>query len=118
VRNKVNAGELMPSCQETVALVLHTCQEILCGEGNTNKLKPPPEKQWSPPPEGVLKINIDGAFQSESLNGAWGFVILDHEGAGVAAGAGCIGPTHDAPMAETFAFKQGLEAAAHLVSRR
>jgi ribonuclease HI len=113
VRNKVNASELMPSCQETVASVLHTCQDILCGEGNTHKLKLPPGKQWCPPSEGVLKINIDGAFQSESLNGAWGFVICDHEGACVAAGAGCIGPTHDALMADTFAFKQGLEATVH-----
>jgi ribonuclease HI len=47
------------------------------------------------------------------LNGAWVFVIRNHEGACVAAGAGCIGPTHDALMAETFAFKQGLEATVH-----
>jgi hypothetical protein len=108
-----DAGELIPPCREIVSSVLHTFQEILFGDGEANNLKLLPDKQWSPPPGEVLKINIDGAFRPESLNGAWGFVIRDHEGVGVIAGGSNIGPTHDALMAETFAFKKGLEAAAH-----
>jgi hypothetical protein len=67
---------------------------------------------WSPPPPDVLKINIDGAFK-ESKSGAWGFIIRNHEGATVLAGAGNVGPVHDALLAETLACKEALAAAEH-----
>jgi hypothetical protein len=47
-------------------------------------------KQWQPPPEYVLKINFDGTFTKENRKGAWGFIIRDHSGFGIAAGAGTM----------------------------
>ncbi|KAL5678501.1 hypothetical protein ACJX0J_014632, partial [Zea mays] len=44
-------------------------------------------KQWQPPPEYVLKINFDGTFTKENRKGAWGFIIRDHSGFGIAAAA-------------------------------
>jgi hypothetical protein len=46
---------------------------------------------WSPPPDGILKINTDGAFVKETGVGAWGFIIRDSAGHAVIAGAGKAG---------------------------
>jgi len=43
----------------------------------------------------------------------WGFVVRDHEGQPILAGAGRLDRTHDALMAETMACQQALEAAEH-----
>lgn len=48
----------------------------------------------------MLKINFDGAFIKESRRGAWGFIIRDQQGDGVAAGSGDIQNLHDALQAE------------------
>lgn len=56
---------------------------------------------------------MDGAYKLESKKGAWGFIIRDHEGFTVLAGAGSLGSVHDALLAETMACKQALEAAVH-----
>lgn len=40
------------------------------------------------PPKDVYKINCDGAFTPTSKNVGWGFVIRNHLGIVVAAGAG------------------------------
>jgi hypothetical protein len=47
------------------------------------------EPGWMPPGEDELKVNIDGAFKYNSLNGGWGFVIRDHEGRVAGSGA-CV----------------------------
>jgi len=111
-RNKVNAGELMPSSQEVVRAVHGMVHDIQIASAQT--VTPPITRSqcWSPPPPDVLKINIDGAFK-ESKSGAWGFIIRNHEGATVLAGAGNVGPVHDALLAETLACKEALAAAEH-----
>ena len=82
------------------------------------KTIPPPSaspkiQKWSVPPVHYLKINVDGAYQAESRKGAWGFIIRDHDGSTVLAGAGNLGVVHDALLAETWACKQALDAAAY-----
>jgi hypothetical protein len=32
---------------------------------------------WSPPPEGILKVNTDGAFVQSTKQGSWGSGCLD-----------------------------------------
>lgn len=44
--------------------------------------------KWRAPPKDVYKINCDGAFTPTSKNVGWGFVIRNHLGIVVAAGAG------------------------------
>jgi hypothetical protein len=115
VRNKVNKGELMPSAQTTTSAIQDMVQNILkegCKMNHNQALQV--QQSWMPPTEGKLKINIDGSFMSGTSKGAWGFVILSHDGAIVIAGAGSLGPVHDALMAETMACKYAVEAAVQL----
>jgi len=90
-------------------------QDILKEGCEKHQFQPFVGKQtWSPPAEGILKVNVDGSFLPGSSKGSWGFVIRSHEGAVVMAGAGSPGPVHDALMAETLACKYAMEAAVQL----
>jgi ribonuclease HI len=42
---------------------------------------------WNAPPPGQLKINSDGSFIQETMQGSWGFIVRDHDGEVVLAGA-------------------------------
>ena len=46
------------------------------------------------------------------MQGSWGFIVRDHEGDGVLAGAGRLGSIPDAMTAEAAACAQALQAAA------
>jgi len=59
---------------------------------------------WKAPPPGQLKINSDGSFIQETMQGSWGFIVRDHEGDGVLAGAGRLGSIPDAMTAEAAAY--------------
>lgn len=43
------------------------------------------KKGWTPPPPGVLKINVDGATSEDGRNSSVGVVIRDSCGAVIAA---------------------------------
>jgi len=43
----------------------------------------------------LLKINSDGALVSDTLTGRWGFIIRDHSGEAVVAGAGHLAAVQD-----------------------
>lgn len=58
---------------------------------------------WNPPPAGILKVYIDGSFQSSEERGGWGFVIRDADGDVVGAGAGYVAHAQDALHAEAEA---------------
>lgn len=66
---------------------------------------------WVPPTTDVLKINFDGAFLKTQKKGAWGFIVRDHTGASVVAGAGRINVVHDALSAESQACLAALYVA-------
>lgn len=46
---------------------------------------PQMRKSWSPPPEGSLKMNVDGAFLPTFQFGGVGGVLCDHQGSFIAA---------------------------------
>jgi hypothetical protein len=102
-RNKANAGDKIMSTKEIVYKVqamqsfynLHTHEKA-------NK-KQSGISCWSPPAVDILKINFDGAYSQREKKGAWGFVVRDHRGAIVMAGAGRINVLHDALRAEAQA---------------
>lgn len=79
VRNKVNAGEHMQSCQETVRAVYCTVNDIQLAENETAKPPVSHNRQWSPSPPEILKLNCDGAFKPDTKSGAWGFIIRNSE---------------------------------------
>ena len=58
--------------------------------------------KWSAPPQGQLKINTDGSFIPNTLQGSWGFIL---------AGAGRLIAVSDALTAETAACQNALQVA-------
>jgi len=110
VRNKINKGEKGQTGEEVAADVLNlmcdlreleikSVREVIRSAG------------WKAPPPGQLKINSDGSFIQETLQGSWGFIIRDHEGDGVLAGAGRLGSIPDALTTEAATCAQALQAA-------
>lgn len=78
---------------------------------------------WRAPTPGKLKINIDGAFIKETLSGGWGFIIRDHLGDVVAAGARRLAAVPDVLTTEAEACCKALLSAtdlgiSHIQTRR
>ena len=68
--------------------------------------------------QGQLKVNTDGSFIPDTLQGSWGFIIRDHEGEAILAGAGRLIAVSDALTAETAACQSALQVASdHGISR-
>lgn len=109
-RNKANAGEKKRGAPEIVHL---TCRLI----ADINSIQPAvkekiirPRRRWTPPPTELLKVNVDGAFFAAGQTGGWGFVVRDHAGIAVLAGAGKLDAVHDALCAEALAVMAALQA--------
>jgi ribonuclease HI len=70
-----------------------------------------PSQRWQKPVGDVLKNNTDGAFQAESGEGGWGFIIHDSCGDARGSGTGKIQHCMSALHAEAMACLQALQAA-------
>ncbi|KAK4733524.1 hypothetical protein R3W88_007785 [Solanum pinnatisectum] len=68
---------------------------------------------WHKPPEGVLKLNIDGSFEQNTTNGGTGGVIRDHFGKWI-TGFTCKIKAQNAHHAEILALLHGLNLATRL----
>ena len=109
-RNKANAGDRILSTEEIVYKVqamksfdnLHTFEMANRKQSGISCL--------SPSAADILKINMDGAYSQREKKGAWGFIVRDHRGAVVMAGAGRINMLHDALSAEAQACLAALYA--------
>jgi ribonuclease HI len=60
----------------------------------------------------VLKVNLDGAFQPQTRQGGWGFIVRDETGHVRGAGAGQIKYASSALHAEAQACSEALQATA------
>jgi ribonuclease HI len=67
-------------------------------------------KKWSRPAIDEYKINTDGAFLATRGGGGWGYVIRNHDGQVVKAGAGKSTHLLDAFHSEVLACKAGVQA--------
>jgi hypothetical protein len=79
-------GEKIPNVDEVQHKTLEaTFTSELLQRTTTNQNTMQQQKQctWLPPQPDVLKINVDGAFQQQEKNGAWGFVVRDSDGCGM-----------------------------------
>lgn len=109
VRNKINKREKSHYGQEVAAEVLNLLSDL-------KKLEVGPVRRegeragWIVPPPGQLKINSDGSFIHETMQGSWSFIVRDHDGDVVLAGAGHLGLIPDAITAEAAACAQALQA--------
>lgn len=72
--------------------------------GNNNALA----VRWKPPDQGALKINNDGAFDSDSCTGATGAVLRCSNGSCLASSARWLGSVGSALLAEAEALRDGL----------
>jgi hypothetical protein len=112
-RNKLNAREKACTEENLRGQILYWSQECdtYCSKADKN----PSQKeltQWSPPPYGRLKINVDGSYQQDSGQGGWGFVIRDDTGQVWGAGAGHLKSLASAGQAEAHACLEAVQAAA------
>jgi hypothetical protein len=72
------------------------------------------QKRWSRPADDSFKINSDGSYSPESGDGGWGYVIRDHDGTVIKAGAGRCSYLLDAFHSEVVGCKAGIRAAEEL----
>jgi ribonuclease HI len=68
-------------------------------------------ENWQPPPDGVLKINCDGAFLSGSLEGSTGAVLRKFDGSFLGASARWLPAVFSALVAEAETCRDGLRLA-------
>ena len=80
--------------------------------------KPPDLHKWTKPPENLVKINFDGAFDQATNSGGWGFVIRDHDGVFIAAGAGKSIHLRDALHSEVVACLAAIDGAVRTGANR
>jgi hypothetical protein len=83
VRNKFNQGERGWSTDEVAADVLNLIDDLSNKERQQPMRCEVARKRWIAPPQDLLKINADGSFIPESMQGSWGFVVRDHDGEAV-----------------------------------
>ncbi|KAI4997699.1 hypothetical protein ZWY2020_053041 [Hordeum vulgare] len=72
------------------------------------------EGKWSPPADGIVKINSDGAYVPGEDHGGWGVIAGTSQGEVVVARAGCSDGIHDPFTAELKAMEEALNLAAEL----
>ena len=109
VRNKANAGEPTPSSMDVVCAVSQMFRDIY-EDGNKPTCLPAPRRLWKPPDENFLKINFDAGFRKKDGMGTCGFVVRDHLGEAILAGAANVKPVRDALSTEAMACLFALES--------
>jgi hypothetical protein len=87
-RNKANAGESIPTCTEVVCAAYSVFRDFAGEVVQPNRANVQIYSQ-KPPVLDYLKINFDGAFRRETQEAACGFIIRNHLGESVPAGAAC-----------------------------
>jgi hypothetical protein len=93
-RNKLNVGEITSTYLE-VACAVNSMIRVIQDDGDQQTRTTTPWQVWKPPdmPDmDQLKINIDGSFRREENVRACGFIICNHLGEPVLAGATKISP--------------------------
>jgi hypothetical protein len=103
VRNKVNAGKTARNASDVYRSVERHLIDFQSFRSPRKPPKPPNITKWEKPKVNYLKVNFDGTFNKDTGSGGWGFIIRDHRGMFVAAGARKAGFLRDPLHAETVA---------------
>ena len=111
-RNSVSEFERGRSSIELGLIVQSLNDEFLKESQSHTNINRERVQKWARPLEGVMKINVDGAFKTETGQGGCGAVMRNEEGEVVKAGAGNISHTMDAFHAEMIAAREGIRLAA------
>lgn len=110
-RNKANNGDQIRSIGEVSSSAeyhVFNCMKDKTQEKEKSNRK---MQKWKPPPEGNLKININGAFIEASKIGGWGFTLRNDQGVLLAAGAGKLKHVSDSLHAEALALQHATNIA-------
>jgi ribonuclease HI len=73
------------------------------------------KEHWLPPEESWHKVNVDGAFHSDSGRGGGGVIVRDHHGAFVSGACHFFPHTADAECAELLACRRGVQLAQEML---
>ena len=76
------------------------------------------KKAWSCPAEGIIKINVDIAYDVDEGKGGMGAVARDNKGKFMIACCKEIHFVADSFMAEAYALREGLSLAQYLGSNK
>jgi ribonuclease HI len=79
-RNEAREAVQIVALQDIVRRSLALLEEWVSVHGKPEHTSAKVREQWSPPEEGWIKANVDGAFSSDSGCGGCGVVLRDHHG--------------------------------------
>ena len=113
-RNIANQGQQIRSLGETFSSFQFLFSEFWDFLRKAKEKKCGKMQVWSPPPEGYLKINSDGAFREITNSGGWGFVIRNEIGKALIAGAGTLQDVANPLQVETLAMYHAIQEAAKM----
>jgi ribonuclease HI len=114
VRNEVREGKLMKTVEQIASRVRNLASDCLNYCKVTKPIKEQVLERWVPPPNGFLKLNVDGAFLEGQRHGGWGVVVRDDTGSVITAAAGRADGVSNAFMAELMALQNAIELASSL----
>jgi ribonuclease HI len=113
-RNRVREGEIPTLVTELAYQVKCTAAEFLACYAKGSSIDKARGDRWIPPPEGVIKFNIDGAFVNGKFTGGWGVIARSTDGEVVAARAGNSSAIYDSFTAELRAMEEAFYLASDL----
>lgn len=96
-----------PFCSLCQSEGLATCFILLSCFPPTLKRRTLVSCVWQPPPSGFIVLNTDGALQRTLGLAGFGYIIRDHQGSFITAGAGFLGRASN-NVAELMAIREGL----------
>jgi hypothetical protein len=105
-RNRAREGEKPLEASDVAHRARCMATEYLQVFGKMDKSVPKNSERWSPPADGIIKFNSDGAWMPGRYDGAWGEVI--------AAKARKIQNANDAFAAELRAMEEAINLASDL----
>jgi hypothetical protein len=113
-RNKANDYEKIVNAAEIQRSTLFYLSGFKKPNTTSKHVATDVKSSWKTPPADTYKVNVDGAFHSDSRTGGWGFVIRNTNGEVLASGAGNISFAASAIHTEAIAAYKGLQHAAQL----
>jgi hypothetical protein len=86
-QNDLKHGKKAIPMKKAIDWAMDSVTNLLTGSTRTKKQSIRNNIRCSPPPPGVMKINVDAAFSANTGKGSIGAVVRDEEGRFHAAGA-------------------------------
>uniref|UniRef100_A0ACD5YT37 Uncharacterized protein n=1 Tax=Avena sativa TaxID=4498 RepID=A0ACD5YT37_AVESA len=115
-RNNIRNGEAVPHPGRVLGKIKAYIDFILMNDfsstTSTRRVNQRSIQKWSPPPGGLLLMNVDAAIFSNSGRMGYGVIIRDHSGFVYAASRGYVNHVVNPELAEAMAVRHALNFAA------